>query len=606
MTTSADLDARIAGQNVPQRFLVNLAARADTTAVKWKTSDGSWDSWTLTDVADKTARLVTAFKELGVGRGDRVVLMLGNRAEFHPLDLAALFVGATPISIYNSSAPNQIEYLVNNCGAKVAIVEHAEYLERFLKVKEQIPSIEHFAVVDPSEEIGDDVLRYADLEAHEPADLEAEAATAQPEDLATVIYTSGTTGDPKGVMLSHRNICWTLESVGEAMRQQTDIDDFAGKRHISYLPMAHIMERLLGHYYLLDFGTEVTCCPVTTQVAAYAAEVHPHVFIGVPRVWEKIYAGVNAVLSADPEKEKPFNEAVATAMPIMEKMTRGTATEEEIETWNFLDAVAFSQVRPLVGLDEAMICISGAAPIPAEILAWFRAIGVPLSEGYGMSETTAVLSWSNAAKPGYVGQAAPGVEMKLGDDGEVLARGGNMFEGYLGLPDKTAETKDEDGWVHTGDIGELDDEGYLKIVDRKKELIITAGGKNISPANLEAALKMIPLVGQACAIGEKRPFVSALVVLDPDAATAWAASKGIEGDDASPEALAENPEVIAEIEAGREEVMSAFNSAEGVKKVKVLGAEWMPDSELLTPTSKLKRRGINTVFAADIEELYAR
>ena len=204
-----------------------------------------------------------------------------------------------------------------------------------------------------------------------------------------------------------------------------------------------------------------------------------------------------------------------------------------------------------------------------------------------------------------VGQAIPGMEVAIADDGEVIARGGNVFQGYLKQQDKTDETI-IDGWLHTGDIGEIDDEGYLKIVDRKKELIITAGGKNISPANLEAALKMIPLVGQACAIGEKRPFVSALVVLDPDAATAWAASKGIEGDDASPEALAENPEVIAEIEAGREEVMSAFNSAEGVKKVKVLGAEWMPDSELLTPTSKLKRRGINTVFAADIEELYAR
>jgi long-chain acyl-CoA synthetase len=195
--------------------------------------------------------------------------------------------------------------------------------------------------------------------------------------------------------------------------------------------------------------------------------------------------------------------------------------------------------------------------------------------------------------------------MKLAEDGEVLARGGNMFEGYLGLPDKTAETMDDDGWVHTGDIGEIDDDGFLKIVDRKKELIITAGGKNISPANLEAALKMIPLVGQAAAIGEKRPFVSALVVLDPDAAGAWAAAHGLEGSDATLEALAENPDVVAEINEGVKEVMSGFNSAESVKKVKVLGSEWMPDSELLTPTSKLKRRGINTVFEADIEDLYA-
>ena len=606
MTTSADLDQRIVGQNVPKRFLANLAARPDTTILKWKGSDGAWETHTLAEVAADTARLVTAFKSLGVGPGDKVVLMLANRQEFHALDLAVLFCGATPVSIYNSSAPNQIEYLVNNCGAKVAVVEHADFLERFLKVKPQLTTLEHIAIIDPDDTVGDDVVRYSDMIAHEPADLDAAAQTASPEDLATIIYTSGTTGDPKGVMLSHYNVCWTLESVGEGMREQTDIDDFAGKRHVSYLPMAHIMERLLGHYFMVDFGTEVTCCPETAQVAAYAAEVHPHVFIGVPRVWEKIYAGVNAVLAADPEKAGPFNDAVAAAMPIMEKMTAGTATDEEIETWNFLDAVAFSQVRPLVGLDEALICISGAAPIPAEILSWFRAIGVPLTEGYGMSETTAVLSWANAAKAGYVGQAVAGVEMKLAEDGEVLARGGNMFEGYLGLPDKTAETRDSEGWIHTGDIGEIDEDGYLKIVDRKKELIITAGGKNISPANLEAALKMIPLVGQACAIGEKRPFVSALVVLDPDAAAAWAAANGLEGDAASMPALAENPELVAEIEAGLSEAMSGFNGAESVKKVKILGEEWMPDSALLTPTSKLKRRGVMSVFEAEIEALYAK
>ncbi len=319
-------------------------------------------------------------------------------------------------------------------------------------------------------------------------------------------------------MLSHSNIAWTLESVGQSMRDQTDIDDFSGKRHVSYLPMAHVMERLLGHYYMADFATRVFCCPETAQMPAMVRESKPNVFIGVPRVWEKLYAGVTAALSADPEKEQQFNEGVAAAIPIMAKMTTGTATDEEIATWNFLDEVGFKAVRGLLGLDEVEIGISGAAPIPAEILEWFRAIGVPLSEGYGMSETTAVLSWAAAAKPGYVGIAATGVEMKLADDGEVLARGGNMFTGYLGLPDKTAEAIDDEGWVHTGDIGLIDDEGYLKIIDRKKELIITAGGKNISPANLEAALKMIPLVGQACAVGEQRPFVAALVVLDPDAA----------------------------------------------------------------------------------------
>ena len=605
MSTSQDLQDRIAQQNLTTRYLANAERNGDVEVVRWKDADGGWHGWTMEELTALTARLVTGLAGLGVGKGDTVVMMLRNRPEFHALDLAVLFLGATPVSIYNSSAPEQIDYLVNDCKAKVAIVEDDGFLERFLKVRESLTTIEHIVLLEPSETAGDAVVPYAALVESEPADLHAQAQVPDLDDIATIIYTSGTTGPPKGVMLSHRNIVWTLESVGQSMREQTDIEDFAGKKHLSYLPMAHIFERLLGHYYLLDFGSQVTCCPDTSQLTAYTSEVRPNVFIGVPRVWEKLYAGVNAAVGADPEKGKAFNDAVEAALPIVEKMTRGTATQEEIDTWNFLDQVAFQNVRGLIGLDEAEICITGAAPLPAEILSWFRAIGVPLTEGYGMSETTAVLTWANDPKPGCVGRAATAVEIKIADDGEVLCRGGNNFVGYLGQPEKTAETLDDDGWVHTGDIGVLDEDGYLKIVDRKKELIITAGGKNVSPANLEAELKMIPLVGQACAIGEQRPFMAALVVLDPDAAAAWARAHGLEGDAATTQALAKNPDVIAEINEGLVEVMKGFNNAEAVKKVKVLGDEWLPDSDLLTPTSKLKRRGILTTFAAEIDELYA-
>jgi long-chain acyl-CoA synthetase len=605
MTTSQDLHARIDGQNLAKRYLANAARNASIEAIRWKDADGSWQSWTLSELTEATARLVTGLAGLGVGRGDTIVLMLRNRPEFHALDIAALFLGATPVSIYNSSAPEQIDYLVNDCKAKVAVVEDDGFLERFLKVREALTTLEHIVMIEPSETAGDAVVPYAELAASNLADLATHAETATLDDIATIIYTSGTTGPPKGVMLSHGNVAWTLESVGQSMREQTSIADFAGKKHVSYLPMAHIFERLLGHYYLLDFGSQITCCPETTQLTAYTGEVRPNVFIGVPRVWEKLYAGVNAALAGDPEKSKAFNEAVGAALPITAKMTEGTATQEEIDTWNFLDAVAFSTVRGLIGLDEAEICVTGAAPLPAEILAWFRAIGVPLTEGYGMSETTAVLTWANDPKPGCVGRAATGVELMIAEDGEVLARGGNSFVGYLNKPEQTAETIDAEGWLHTGDIGVLDDDGYLKIVDRKKELIITAGGKNVSPANLEAELKMIPLVGQACAVGEQRPFMAALVVLDPDASAAWARAHGIEGDAATMPALAENLEVLAEIDAGLVEAMKRFNNAEAVKKVKVLGEEWLPDSDLLTPTSKLKRRGILAKFAAEIDALYA-
>ncbi len=605
MTTNAEIQAQIEGQNVPKRFLATVAECGDTEVVRWKNGAGEWEAVTASELAETTARVASGLADLGVGPGDRVMIMVANRMEFYPLDLAALFLGATPVSIYNSSAPEQIDYLVNHAKAKVAIVNDADYLAKFEAVRDKLPTLEHIAVID-ADGCGDDVVRYADLAAHEPADLDELSNRAELDDLATLIYTSGTTGNPKGVMLTHRNVCWTLSSTNEVLENETDIGSLQGKRHISYLPMAHIFERLVGHYMMIDHAMTVSCCPDTSQIAAYLGEIQPHLFIGVPRVWEKLYAGVHGALAGDPERAGQFNDAVAAAQPIVEKMTAGTATAEEIETFEFLDAVAFSQVRPLIGMSEVQWAVTGAAPIPPEILTWFRSIGVPLTEGYGMSETTAMCTWANAAKAGFVGRPAPGVELKLGEDGEVLVRGGNMFTGYLDEPEKTAETLDDEGFVHTGDIGEIDEDGYLKIVDRKKELIITAGGKNVSPANLEAALKMIPLVGQACAIGDQKPFISALVVLDPDAAAAWAAKHGLDGDAATPQALAENPEVIAEVDAGLATAMAEFNNAEAVKKVTVLGDEWMPDSEVLTPTSKLKRRGIHKTFESAIDAMYAK
>ncbi len=607
MTTTGDeLHDRIVGQNLPKRFLANVERHGDSSVVRWKDASGVWQSWTLTQVAELTARLTAAFKDLGVGHGDSVALMIRNRAEFHPLDLAVLFCGATPVSIYNSSSPEQIAYLVDDCKARVAVVENAAFLERFVEVEGSLPTLDHIAIIEPSDAVGDHILRYGDLAAFDPVDLTAAAESSTLDDLATIIYTSGTTGPPKGVMLTHGNVLWMLESVRQSIREQTVVGDLAGKRYVSYLPMAHVFERLFGHYFMVDFATNVACCPETSQMAAITREIRPELFIGVPRVWEKLYAGVTAAVGANPEQAESFDDAIDAALPIVEKMALGAATQEEVDTWNFLDQVAFATVRDLIGLDEAEIAITGAAPIAPEIIAWFRAIGVPLTDGYGMSETTAVLTWAAIPKRGCVGRAMTGVELKIAGDGEVLARGGNMFVGYLGQPEKTAETLDDEGWVHTGDIGVIDDDGYLRIIDRKKELIITAGGKNISPANLEAELKMIPLVGQACAIGEQRPFVAALVVLDPDAGAAWATAHGLTGHDATMQALAANPAVIAEIEAGLGEVMSRFNNAEAVKKVKVLGAEWLPDSDLLTPTSKLKRRGILSRFSDEIDALYAK
>jgi len=598
--SSEEIMAAGGSRTVPQAFLQTAAERGDAVALRWRIDDDTWGEWTWTEYAERVARAAAGLKAQGVVAGDRIVLMLRNIPEFHVLDLAAAFCGATSVSIYNSSSPDQIRYLVGHCEATLGIVEDAGYLARFLEVRDELPSLRTLVVLgDPGESAPADLVAGADILDHEPLDLASIVDDCRPDDLATLIYTSGTTGRPKAVMITHRNIAWTVESLLRCI----DFDTFGGKRVVSYLPMAHVAERMTSHYQQIFVGYEVTTCPNPGEIAAYLRDVRPNLVFGVPRVWEKIHAGVVAALAADPEKAAQFEAAVEAAIPIREAMAWDRATDEQLATWAFLDDVGFRAIRELVGLDECELAISGAAPIPADILRWYQAIGVPLSEIYGMSENSGPMTWAAwRVKPGTVGPAIPGCEVALAEDGEIICRGGNVFGGYLGDPEKTIEALDDDGWLHSGDIGEIDDDGYVRIIDRKKELIITAGGKNISPANLEAALKMIPLVGQAMAIGDQRPFVSALVVLDPEVAPAWAKAQGIEF--SSVDELAGDERVIAEVEGGLATVMADFNNAERVKRVRVLGAEWLPDSDLLTPTSKLKRRGVVARYADEIEALY--
>ncbi len=594
---AARIDAVVEGTTVARQFVAAVESFSALTALRRWVGD-ELTTLTYAELGDRVARVAAGLASLGVGHGDRVVLMIRNRPEFHILDLAALCCGATPISIYNSSSPEQIAYLVGHCGAKVAIVEDDRFLDAFLGVRDELPTLRELVVVEPGRETPADVHRYAHLLGHEPVDLKAAAAIGAPDDLATVIYTSGTTGPPKGVMLTNRNVCWTIESLRIAM----DIEPQPW-RVVSYLPMAHIAERATSHYLMVAMGLEVTTLDDPSGLAAALREVRPNMMFGVPRVYEKLQAGVVAALAADPDKLAQFNEGLATSTPIAMRRAWDTATDEDEATWAFLDSVAFAPIRELLGLDELVIANTGAAPMSAELLGWFRGIGVPLAEIYGMSESSGPMNWAPyRIKPGTVGPAIPGEECRIGDDGEVLVRGGNVFVGYLNDPDKTAEALDADGWLHSGDIGKMDDDGYVCIIDRKKELIITAGGKNISPANLEAALRNIPLVGQACVIGDRRPFVSALVALDPDVAPVWAAEHGLDPDLT---ALAAAPEVRAEIDAAMVDAMEPFNHAEKVKRYTVLGEEWLPDTDVLTPTSKLKRRGIHARYAEAIDAMYA-
>ena len=561
---------------------------------------GGWNSWTLQEFADQVARAAAGLGGVGVGHGEQMLLMMRNRPDFHWFDAAAQFMRATPVSIYNSSSPEEIQYLAGHAEARVAIVEDAGFLDRILKVRAGLPALERIYVIEPPEgPLPDGVYDAADLLGVGSADLDELAALTEPDDIATLIYTSGTTGPPKGVMISQYNVVYTIE----ILKRSIQFDDFVGMRVVSYLPMAHIAERAISHYQSMMLGYDVYCCPDPTQLTTYLKEVHPQLVFGVPRVWEKIYNGVNAALSADPDRKQSFDDGVNAAIEIRSSNFDGNYTDEQQATLDFLDSVAFSMVRDLVGLDAVELAVTGAAPIPVPVLEWFNAIGVPLAEIYGMSETTGPMTFSpERPKIGTVGRGCHGMEVQIAEDGEVICRGGNVFDGYFKQHDTTAETL-IDGWLHSGDIGEIDDEGYIKIVDRKKELIITSGGKNISPANLEAALKTIPLIGQAAAIGDARKFVSAILVLDAESVAVWAKSHGKESLSAAE--LSADADVVAEVQAGVDEINQQFAQVEQIKKFTLVGEEWMPDSDMLTPTSKLKRRGVNARYADDIEAMYA-
>jgi long-chain acyl-CoA synthetase len=596
-----DVDADVAGQTVAGWLVRNAAEIGDTVALRRVDPDGSGlREWTWAEVADRAARLAGAFGRIGLERGDRLLLLTRNRPEFHFADLGAVLAGGTPLSIYNSSSPEQVAQLAGHSRARVAVVEDIGFLERLLKVRAELPDLRAIVVVeDPDGLAPDGVLRLADLLTEEPVDLAAAAAAVRPEDLATVIYTSGTTGPPKGVTLTHRNIA--CEAVGYLHL----VGPRAGRRSVSYLPMAHIAERVITHYTWLFQQSVVTCCPDQTTLAAYLRLVRPTDLFGPPRVWEKLRAGLEAaVAAAGPEAVA----GLAKAQEVGREVAAYRARDEELPPalaagWDQVDTALLAPLRARVGLDQIEFCFSGAAPLPRDVLHFFRALGLPFSEVYGMSENTGGMTWDPyRVRPGTVGRAYPGTEVRLAADGEVLCRGGIVSPGYLDDPARSADTFDADGWLHTGDLGSFDADGYLSIVDRKKELIITAGGKNVSPANLEAQLKSLPLVGQACVVGDGRRYLVALLVLDPEAAPVWAARNGLPTD---PAALAAAPEVRAELERGVAEVNARVSRVEGIKSFAILADEWVPDSDQLTATMKLKRRGVHAAYAEVIESLYA-
>ncbi|MGB8391685.1 fatty acid--CoA ligase FadD11 [Mycobacterium sp.] len=572
-------------------------AAIDPDAVALRTPGGT-QTLTWREYAAQVRKVAAGLAGLGVRRGDTVSLMMANRVEFYPLEVGAQHVGATSFSVYNTLPAEQLTYLFGNAGTKVAICEE-QYVDR---IRAGGAPIEHIVCIDgsPAGTISVDELYAA---AQQDFDFESTWRAVQPDDIVTLIYTSGTTGNPKGVEMTHTNLLFEGYALDSVLGIQF------GDRITSFLPSAHIADRMCGLYIQEMFGTQVTAVSDGRAIAAALPDVRPTVWGAVPRVWEKLKAGIEFMVNHETDDTK--RQAMQWAMSVAAKRAGAALAGESMPgdvaaEWAKADELVLSTLRERLGFGELRWAISGAAPIPRETLGFFAGLGIPIAEVWGMSELSCVASTSHPrdARLGTVGKLLPGLEGKIAEDGEYLVRGPLVMKGYRKEPAKTAEAIDADGWLHTGDIFDVDAQGYLRVVDRKKELIINAAGKNMSPANIENTIvAACPMVGVMIAIGDGRPYNAALMVFDADSVGPYAARLGLS--DASPAALATHPEVIARIAAGVAEGNAKLSRVEQIKRFRVLPSLWEPGGDEITLTMKLKRRPIMTKYATEIEDLYA-
>ena len=580
-------------------FQATAAANAGKVALR---NLGGSVSITWAEYAARVKTIAAGLAGLGVQQGDTVAIMLTNRPEFHLVDTAVLHLGATPFSIYNTNAAETINYLFENAGNRVVVCEE-QFVSRLLEAQALGSKVEHIVCVDGAPQA---TISLADIEAAplEGFDFEASWRAVRSEDLATIVYTSGTTGMPKGVELTHAGLLFTLRSC--------DAAGFAGRpgdRVLSYLPDAHLANRAAAHYTQLLQGTEITTVANPRDVLAGLLEVRPQVFLGVPQTWYKLKTSIETALAAESDQAK--RDAAAWALEVAARKVRAEQAGESLIPQLLAehaeaDRLVLAGLRAKIGLDQVWLPMSGAAPFSPEAHQFMMALGIPVRECWGMTESlAATASPAGDIRIGTVGTVLPGVEFAVADDGELLLRGPVIMRGYRNDPDKTAEAIDADGWLHTGDIGTIDADGFVSIVDRKKDLIINSSGKNMSPANIENTVRdACPLAGVVVAIADQRPFVSMLIVLDPDAAAAFAAQHGLA--DAAPAALADNAELLATIQAGIDHANSKLSRVEHVRAFTVLPEYWLPGSDVLTPTMKVRRKPVNEIYAGEIDAMYAR
>jgi long-chain acyl-CoA synthetase len=588
----SSIENEIAGSTLLTAYAETVAQAPDAVAHEWL-AGGEWRSLTYRQVRERVRDAALGLAATGLRPGEFAAVWSRNRSEATIADYAVMHARGVPVFIYPTIAPDQAADIIGHCEATVILLER-EFLPVLESIRAALPRLRALVVLDDDAEgdlqadgaaraAANGILTWPELldlgraEAdRDPAAFERAWRQVTPDSLATLIYTSGTTGRSKGVMITHRNVRYEQEASLRLTPYADQVGPDGVARIVTYLPMAHITGRTLDHWGPMAHPATLAYCPDHLRLFEIAAQVHPTFLMGIPRVWEKLHAALRGALP-------DVTPAAVRALP---------------------DGVR-QAVLTRIGLDQCRIAATGSAPIDPEIVEFFRALGVPLTEGWGMSELSNAATFASPgeARSGAVGRAFPGVEVRLADDGEVLVRGPIVMGGYYKDPELTMATTDADGWLATGDIGELDADGFLKIIDRKKELIITSGGKNVSPALVEYELQRHPLIGQALAIGDRRNYVTALLVLDPETTPAWARARGLTFDSLAD--LAADPEVLAEVERGVEAANSHLARPERVRRFTLLPAEWTAQSGELTPSMKRRRRVIIDRYAKEIEELYS-
>ncbi len=603
-------DIVVAGETLPAMFWNAVALRGPKVFMREKTL-GIWRAWTWNDTAQAVREVGDGLLALGMQAGDCASILSNTVVEWVLADLAVLSCGGVSSGIYPTDAPAQVHYLCADSATRFLFVEDEEQLDKALEVRSELPLLHKIIVFDTEglRDFHDDgVMSLAQLRAlgrehakQHPAALDARVAACRPEGLAILVYTSGTTGKPKGAMHSHAGIVYTVRGNNRIVAQ-TDDDE-----RMCFLPLCHIAERLGGEYFGMYTGSILNFVEKPETVPENVREIAPTVFTAVPRVWEKFYSGVMISLRESGKlQQAAYAWSIAVGMRIADCVLEG----HPVSAWQKLQfrvarLLTLNNVRKSIGIHRARFCVTGAAPISPDLVKWYLALGVPMVEVWGMTETCGAATYTPAGriKPGMIGPACPFNEVRLDPvTSELQVRGPNVFMGYLNQPEKTAETIDADGWLHTGDVGLVDADGYFRITDRMKDIIITAGGKNITPSELENDLKFSPYINDAVVIGDKRPYLTVIVMIDQENVEKYAQDGDVPFSNYA--SLTRTPEVQALIQADLDRVNKKFARVEQIKKFWLLDTQLSAEDEELTPTLKLKRKLVEKKYAPQVDAMY--